>query len=105
MSPPPALPGDGVEIAISREGKLTRDDLVADIYRHAEFLLHDFGSGGEEGVTGRRLNEIASAGEPTLRRVIAAATEADNEAALKARAAEATRQAELRRQAEFCREE
>ena len=104
MSPPPALPGDGVEIAISREGKLTRDDLVADIYRHAEFLLHDFGSGGEEGVTGRRLNEIASAAEPTLRRVIAAATEADNEAALKARAAEATRQAELRRQAEFCRE-
>ncbi len=103
---PPAAPsGDGVEIAVARNGGRTQSDLIADIYRHAGFLLQDFGSGAAEGLAGHTLNEIASKEEPELRRIVVAAQEAEHEAARKAREAEAAKQAEIRKQVELQRRE
>lgn len=101
---PPAAPsGDSAEIAVVRNGGRTGGDLIADIYRHAEFLLQDFGSGSAESLAGHTLNEIASREEPELRRIVVAAQEAEYEAARKAREAEAAKQAEIRKQVELQR--
>jgi hypothetical protein len=101
---PPAAPsGDSAEIAVVRNGGRTGGDLIADIYRHAEFLLQDFGSGSAESLAGDTLNEIASREEPELRRIVVAAQEAEYEAARKAREVEAAKQAEIRKQVELQR--
>ncbi len=91
---------DGMRIIISPEEVQTGDEIIGNILREAEFLFHDFGTRGEQGVTGTSLTAIGSAAEPGLRRVIAADDEA---AAVKVREAENHRQAELLRQAEVRR--
>jgi hypothetical protein len=98
---PPEVPFESsVEIGISPTGRRLLDDLASDVYRYAESLLDDFGSGGEAGVSGNALKAIGSQEEPRLRGVIAAAAKADAEAAFQARVTEERKQAELRRKAE-----
>jgi hypothetical protein len=93
-SPPAAPPG--VTVDVSPTGSRSIAQVGEDIYRYAEFLIHDFGSAGEQGKSGRSLNEIGFEVVPELRSTIAAA-EAE-ETARKARDAEAARKAEAKQE-------
>jgi hypothetical protein len=106
---PPAdgrTPGTGPRTVISPKGeRLTTDDLDREVARYAEDLLADFGTGGEQGLSARRLDELGAEAESRLHSVV----QSDMTATLEHRKAElleeaARREEALRREAEQKRE-
>jgi hypothetical protein len=92
----------GPRTVMSPEGeRLTTDDLEVEVARYAEDLLVEFGTGGEQGLSARRLDELGAEAESRLHSVV----EADMAATLERRKAElmneaARREAALRQEIE-----
>ena len=93
-------PGSGTRTVISLDGeRLSSDPLDAEIARYAEDLLADFGSGAEQGLPPRKLDQVGAEAESRLRSVV----EAESAATLERRRAELKQEA-VRRDADLRRE-
>lgn len=96
------MPRTGPRTVMSPKGEwLTTDDLDREVARYAEDLLGDFGTGGEQGLSARRLDELGAEAESRLHSVV----QSDMAATLERRKAElleeaARREEALRREAE-----